>query len=308
MNSESTVYFLFVIIYLIIFYLYYDDYYVQRETFAVEPNYLSETMTSQIKTEYYKDLLAIKNISQVAQMLNLTNNINLTNLKITGQLNLLPPGAITAYVGLSSPEGWLICDGSVVSKLQYPLLYNIIGNTFNKSNSSSSSNKSNSSNLSNNPNNFNLPDYRGVFLRGCGAPGYNFNSSNVNQNIKYMSSQLNTLQNSSLQDHTHELVDPGHTHTYDMYYTMSNGEIRWNDKRGDDNSVYANIKASWGSDMPHLFEDKGATGASEKITITNIKSVLPNSSNSSLDAINSSNISNTDIYPCNMTINWIIKY
>ena len=295
MNSESNVYFLFVIIYLIIFYLYYNDYYVQRESFNNTPDYLSDTITSQIKTEYYKDLSAIQNISRVAQMLNTTNNITLTNLKIQGRLNLLPPGLVTAYVGLTSPDGWLICDGSVVSKLDYPKLYIIIGDTFNKTTYSSSILD----------NNFNLPDYRGVFLRGYGAPGLN-----INMNMKYTSSQLNTIQYSALQEHTHELVDPGHTHTYNMYYTKGDGkDIDYKSTRdGIDHCVYSGI-GGWGGDKDKnngdLVMDKnseiGGFTHNDEINITNIKTTQPN-------GLNKFNISTQDIFPCNMTINWIIKY
>jgi microcystin-dependent protein len=64
-----------------------------------------------------------------------------------------PPGTITAYGGANIPGGWLLCDGTPLNSLQYPHLFAAIrtnwgvglpGSTFN----------------------FNLPDLRGLFLRG----------------------------------------------------------------------------------------------------------------------------------------------
>lgn len=36
-------------------------------------------------------------------------------------------GEIKAYAGSTVPNGWLICDGSAISRTDYPLLFNAIG-------------------------------------------------------------------------------------------------------------------------------------------------------------------------------------
>jgi hypothetical protein len=43
---------------------------------------------------------------------------------------LVPPGTITAFVGTSIPGGWLLCDGSEVSRTEYPELFEYIGLRF----------------------------------------------------------------------------------------------------------------------------------------------------------------------------------
>jgi microcystin-dependent protein len=40
---------------------------------------------------------------------------------------LVPTGSIQAYAGMTAPPGWLMCDGSEVSKNTYYYLYSIIG-------------------------------------------------------------------------------------------------------------------------------------------------------------------------------------
>jgi microcystin-dependent protein len=64
---------------------------------------------------------------------------------------LCPPGSVIAYMGASAPPGWLLCDGSAVSRTQYPALWVAIGTNCGAGNLYTT---------------FNLPDMRGVFLRG----------------------------------------------------------------------------------------------------------------------------------------------
>ncbi len=70
--------------------------------------------------------------------------------------NLVPPGSVQAYAGVvggsvSPPPGWLLCDGSAVSRTTYAALFAAIGTTAGGGDGATT---------------FNLPDYRGLFLRG----------------------------------------------------------------------------------------------------------------------------------------------
>ncbi len=62
---------------------------------------------------------------------------------------LIPPGTIQAFGGTNIPAGWLHCDGRAFPVSQFPRLYAAIGNAWGGS-----------------APNFNLPDLRGLFLRG----------------------------------------------------------------------------------------------------------------------------------------------
>lgn len=46
-------------------------------------------------------------------------------------------GEIKMYGGASAPPGWLLCNGSEVSKTTYPLLYNVIGDMYGTASDSS---------------------------------------------------------------------------------------------------------------------------------------------------------------------------
>ncbi len=41
-----------------------------------------------------------------------------------------PPGGITAYAGAAAPNGWLLCDGSLVSRTTYSALFTAIGTLY----------------------------------------------------------------------------------------------------------------------------------------------------------------------------------
>jgi microcystin-dependent protein len=62
-----------------------------------------------------------------------------------------PIGAVTAFSGAAAPDGWLLCQGQAVSRATYASLFAAIGITHGQGDGSTT---------------FNLPDYRGRFLRG----------------------------------------------------------------------------------------------------------------------------------------------
>ena len=64
---------------------------------------------------------------------------------------IVPTGAVMPFAGSTAPAGWLLCDGSEVSRTTYPELFALIGVDYGIGDSVTT---------------FNLPDYRGRFLRG----------------------------------------------------------------------------------------------------------------------------------------------
>jgi microcystin-dependent protein len=64
---------------------------------------------------------------------------------------LCPPGSVIAYMGTTAPAGWLLCNGLPVSRTNYAALFAVLGTASGAGDGSTT---------------FNLPDMRGVFLRG----------------------------------------------------------------------------------------------------------------------------------------------
>jgi microcystin-dependent protein len=110
-----------------------------------------------------------------------------------------PPGSIIAYTMPTAPTGWLICDGSAVNRVIYAALFSVIGTTFGAGDEQFT---------------FNLPDYRGAFLRGSGTGANGFSGPSTN-----------TSQTDATRSHTHTATvnDPGHIHTQNSINDDFNG-------------------------------------------------------------------------------------
>jgi microcystin-dependent protein len=114
--------------------------------------------------------------------------------------DLVPPGTIVAYAGDTPPSGWLLCDGSAIGRAQYAALFLAIGTAHGEGDGTTT---------------FNLPDYRGYFLRGVdmGAGRDPDAASRTVPNPGGNSGDaVGSVQNDQLQSHKHN--DYGHDHGY----------------------------------------------------------------------------------------------
>lgn len=75
---------------------------------------------------------------------------------ITTQGGTPDTGFVMPFAGLTAPKGWLICDGSAVSRTTYSNLYSVIGTTYGSGDGSTT---------------FNLPDLREATPKGTGLSG-----------------------------------------------------------------------------------------------------------------------------------------
>ena len=62
-----------------------------------------------------------------------------------------PVGAVMPYAGSTPPDGWLLCDGSEISRTNYARLFSVIGTTYGAGDGNSS---------------FNLPDFTDRVIQG----------------------------------------------------------------------------------------------------------------------------------------------
>lgn len=67
-----------------------------------------------------------------------------------------PAGVVQAFAGSAAPTGWLLCDGSAISRTTYAALFTALSTTYGVGDGSTT---------------FNLPDMRGVYARGVGTNG-----------------------------------------------------------------------------------------------------------------------------------------
>jgi microcystin-dependent protein len=96
-----------------------------------------------------------------------------------------PIGAIISFAGQAAPQGWLICDGSQVSRTTYVELFNVVGTSFGSGDGAST---------------FNLPDFRRRVPVGMGGAGTPALGNQIGSTGGQESQQL-TLNNAP--DHVH---------------------------------------------------------------------------------------------------------
>ena len=68
----------------------------------------------------------------------------------------IPIGVVQAFAGNTVPDGWLLCDGSAVSRTDYADLYSVIGDTYGEGDGSTT---------------FNLPNLVDKFVEGSATAG-----------------------------------------------------------------------------------------------------------------------------------------
>lgn len=97
--------------------------------------------------------------------------------------NFIPKGVINTYAGSTAPNGWLICDGSAISRSTYSDLFNVIGTTYGTGDGSST---------------FNLPN-----LKGKVVVGYDISDSDFNVVGKTGGEKTHTLTINEMPSHVH---------------------------------------------------------------------------------------------------------
>jgi len=120
----------------------------------------------------------------------------------------LPPGVIIAYGGLTVPFGWLLCDGTAVSRSTYSDLYNAILYAYGNGNGTTT---------------FNLPDCRGLFLRGVsGTSGNDPDAASRTASAPggFTGNSVGTIQSGEFTSHTH--IQNAHNHLQDAHNHTQN--------------------------------------------------------------------------------------
>ena len=108
----------------------------------------------------------------------------------------VPTGAIFSFPIETPPTGYLICDGSAISRTTYADLFALLGTTYGAGDGSTT---------------FNLPDYRGRFLRGHdnGAGNDPDASARLDRGDGTTGDAVGTIQDHDMESHLHQIDPPG---------------------------------------------------------------------------------------------------
>ena len=131
-----------------------------------------------------------------------------------GGSGAVPSGSIMAFAGSTIPTGWLICDGSAISRATYTDLFASIAITWGQGDGSST---------------FNLPDLRGRFLRGVGGAAGNDPDANTRTALNTggnTGNNVGSYQSDELKAHNHNSF--GFTYAWRTAGALSGYSSGWN--------------------------------------------------------------------------------
>jgi microcystin-dependent protein len=112
----------------------------------------------------------------------------------------VPTGAIISFPLATPPTGYMVCDGSAVSRTTYAELFALLGTTYGAGDGTTT---------------FNLPDYRGKFLRGHddGAGNDPDAATRQDRGDGTVGDNVGTLQDGDMASHLHQIDPPSTTTT-----------------------------------------------------------------------------------------------
>lgn len=143
-------------------------------------------------------------------------------------LTIPPSGTVVAFAGGSAPTGWLLANGSAVSRSTYARLFAVIGTAFGAGNGNTT---------------FNLPNFKGRVGVGLDSSQTEFDTIGETGGAKRV-----TLTTSEMPSHTHGPGSPANN--FWGYNGSSTGEGTWNPTNGS-GVAGANTTGSSGGGASH---------------------------------------------------------
>jgi microcystin-dependent protein len=157
--------------------------------------------------------LALSGSTPASVTLNFTVNgseVSLNGTPVFTVPNLTPAGTIVAFGGTTAPAGWVMCDGASYSTGgQYANLFAAIGSAFGGSG-----------------NNFNVPDFRGRFLRGHdgSADRDPDKASRTAMNLGGLTgNNVGSVQGDAFQGHWHQVSARSGSFASGSFFNLTNG-------------------------------------------------------------------------------------
>lgn len=231
-------------------------------------------------------LISNSNSNLVVNNAIIANSIEVTDLNVTNDVYInnslfTPVGSILTYAGVTAPGGWLLCDGSEVSRQSYPRLYTVIGSLYGNPEISG---------------NFvlpNLADRIPMGKSGSTSIGQSGGNNSITLSTNQMPSHTHTgttdLSGSHIHtgitdsngSHTHTVNDPGHVHSVeDAFFAESRGfgQNRFGTGSGTDNdndlytrnintgTGYTGISVNSAGDHTHSFTTGSASSHAHTFT------------------------------------------
>ncbi|NRD18947.1 tail fiber protein [Winogradskyella eckloniae] len=143
----------------------------------------------------------------------------------------IPTGAIFAFPMATPPASYLVCDGSAISRTTYSELFTVLGTTYGAGDGSTT---------------FNLPDYRGKFLRGLdnGSGNDPDAASRQDRGDGTTGDNVGTTQDGEIKSHLHQIDAPSTTSSSDGSHSHSTYSTNTSTNNGGSHSHNTNPRST----------------------------------------------------------------
>lgn len=131
-----------------------------------------------------------------------------------------PPGTLQMYAGSAAPAGYLLCDGSAVSRATYADLFAVVGETYGAGDGTTT---------------FNLPDMRQRFPLGLATSGTGSTLGEAGGAIDHQHSTTLAVGNLPAHDHTYSTstsTDGAHSHSSGLSTNTTGNHVHQVDTSG----------------------------------------------------------------------------
>lgn len=132
-----------------------------------------------------------------------TGDTDVTGTAKQAGFAIQPIGVILPYGGSSAPAGWILCDGSAVSRTTYSALFAVLSTAYGVGNGTTT---------------FNVPDLKGRVPAGKEASATRLTATHFGGDSTALGatggSESHTLTEAQLAEHDHGVTDPGHVHNF----------------------------------------------------------------------------------------------
>jgi len=196
---------------------------------------------------------------------------------------VMPPGLISAFAGLTIPDGWLLCDGTEVSRTVYARLFAAIGTLYGNGNGTTT---------------FDLP-----LLSGRVVVGYFPELPELGDVGDAGGEREHTLTPAELASHTH--TQDSHNHTQNTHNHTQNGHVH-----ADDRQVTFGVSTLANSAVAYVLNQNQGTlsGPLNKTSVAAINqtTVAVNQSATATNQVAGSNTPHNNMPPY-IVLNYLIK-
>lgn len=226
----------------------------------------------------------------------------------------VPTGAVFSFPVDTPPTGYLICDGRPISRTTYADLFALIGTSYGPGDGSTT---------------FNLPDYRGKFLRGVNnGSGNDPNAgSRTDRGDGTIGDAVGTQQSDAMLNHRHEINPPltntstngEHTHNTNSTFTNTSPSGNHSHNFRGRRARYNISTTTFGGTEYFLIQPSGGPDSYNALSngthnhSINIPNLSTNPRGNHLHTVyipsfNSSFTGEQETRPINISVIWCIKY